>query len=53
VGNHRIVLGDFDDYAGKMYKLQLFYEQAIPKLGWEKYDVINLKYKDQIVCAKK
>jgi cell division protein FtsQ len=53
VGNHRIVLGDFSDFKVKMDNLQLFYEQAIPKTGWEKYDIINLKYGNQIVCTKK
>jgi cell division protein FtsQ len=52
-GNHRIILGDFDDFKVKMDHLQLFYEQAIPKIGWEKYQIINLKYKNQIVCTKK
>lgn len=53
VGNHRIVLGSFEDFEEKLDKLQLFYKQAIPKMGWEKYSVINLKYKNQIVCTKK
>ncbi|MDR1202846.1 MAG: cell division protein FtsQ [Tannerellaceae bacterium] len=53
VGGHRILLGTFDDYREKLDKLQLFYEQAIPKMGWEKYSMINLKFKDQIVCTKK
>lgn len=53
VGGHRIVLGDFEDFKEKMNKLQLFYEQAVPKLGWDKYRVINLRYKNQIVCTKK
>jgi len=53
VGNHRIILGDFEDFEEKMNNLRLFYEQAIPKIGWEKYEVINLKYKNQIVCTKK
>jgi len=53
VGNHRIMLGTFDDFNEKMDNLQLFYEQVIPKTGWEKYDIINLKYKNQIVCTKK
>ena len=35
------------------HHLQLFYEQAIPKVGWDKYEMINLKYKNQIVCTKK
>jgi cell division protein FtsQ len=53
VGDCRIILGDFEDFSGKMNNLQLFYEQAIPKIGWEKYSVINLKFKNQIVCTKK
>jgi cell division protein FtsQ len=53
VGEHRILLGTFDDFREKLYNLQLFYEQAIPKMGWEKYSIINLKFKDQIVCTKK
>jgi len=50
IGNHRIILGDFEDFEEKMNNLRLFYEQAIPKMGWEKYEIINLKYKKQIVC---
>jgi len=53
VGNHRILLGSLDDYKTKLEHLRLFYEQAIPKTGWEKYSVINLKYRNQIVCTKK
>lgn len=53
VGNHRIVLGTLDEFEEKLDNLQLFYKQAIPKIGWERYRIINLKYKDQIVCTKK
>lgn len=53
VGNHRIVLGTMDEFEEKLDKLQLFYKQVVPKMGWEKYSIINLKYKDQIVCTKK
>jgi cell division protein FtsQ len=53
VGEHRILLGTLADFREKLTNLQLFYEQAIPKVGWEKYSIINLKFKDQIVCTKK
>ena len=53
VGNHRIILGSFDGFREKLDNLRLFYEQAIPKVGWEKYSIINLKYKNQIVCTKR
>lgn len=52
VGNHRIILGALDDYEEKLKNLMLFYEQVIPKTGWEKYKIINLKYKNQLVCIK-
>ena len=53
VGNHRILLGTFDHFEEKLANLRLFYEQAIPKMGWEKYSIINLKYRNQIVCTKR
>lgn len=53
VGNHRIYLGTIDGFEEKLDNLRLFYKQAIPKMGWDKYSVINLKYKNQIVCTKK
>ncbi|MDR2472430.1 MAG: cell division protein FtsQ [Tannerella sp.] len=52
-GSHRILLGSLDDYADKLSRLQTFYEQVIPKMGWDKYSAINLKYNNQIVCTKK
>lgn len=53
VGNHRIVLGTLDNFEEKLDNLKLFYEKAIPKVGWEKYSRINLKFNNQIVCTKK
>lgn len=53
VGSHRILLGTLDTFEEKLAKLQLFYDQVIPKMGWERYKMINLKYKDQIVCTNK
>lgn len=52
IGNHRILLGTFDNYEEKLDHLLLFYKQVIPVMGWEKYKTINLKYKNQVVCVK-
>ena len=52
VGGHRIILGSLDNFENKLEHLRLFYEKVIPKMGWGKYSVINLKYKNQIVCTK-
>jgi cell division protein FtsQ len=37
----------------KLENLKLFYQKALPKVGWERYSSINLKYKNQIVCTIK
>jgi cell division protein FtsQ len=33
-------------------KLKLFYTKALPQKGWEKYQMISLKYENQIVASK-
>jgi cell division protein FtsQ len=53
IGDQTIILGSLENFEQKLQKLRLFYEQVIPKMGWEKYSVINLKYRNQIVCTKK
>ncbi|MCX6252238.1 MAG: hypothetical protein NTX61_15995 [Bacteroidetes bacterium] len=50
VGNHIIVFGNTDDVAGKFEKLLIFYKKGLNVTGWSKYQIINLKYKDQVVC---
>jgi cell division protein FtsQ len=52
VGNHVIILGDTKDLKEKFDKLFVFYKEALPKSGWNKYSTINLKYKNQVICTK-
>lgn len=52
VGNQRIILGDGKLLETKMNNLLAFYKQAMPKVGWNAYKTINLKYINQIVCEK-
>jgi len=52
VGLHVVQLGDLSNIETKFKKLKLFYEQALPAEGWNKYKTVNLKYKNQIVCTK-
>lgn len=53
VGHHRILLGDANGIERKFENLFHFYKKGLNALGWNKYDTINLKYKNQIVCTKK
>ena len=50
VGNHIIVFGNTDDISGKFQKLLIFYKKGLNVAGWNKYQIINLKYKDQVIC---
>jgi cell division protein FtsQ len=52
VGNHKIVFGGIDNLEGKFDKLMIFYKKGLKKTGWNEYSVINLKYKNQVVCTK-
>jgi cell division protein FtsQ len=52
VGSHKIILGSTDSLQTKFRNLLVFYKKAIPKVGWDTYKTINLKYTNQIVCEK-
>jgi len=53
VGNQRILFGDSRHCEGKFKKLKVFYTEGLAKAGWGKYDTINVKFKNQIVCSKR
>lgn len=53
VGNHEIHIGKMSDIETKFAHLNAFYEQSLSQSDWNQYSIINLKYKDQIVCKKK
>jgi cell division protein FtsQ len=51
-GDHLIHLGSFENFEGKLKNLRAFYDKVLPETGWDKYTVINLEFRDQIVCRK-
>lgn len=53
VGNHVILLGPLTDYDKKLRRLRIFYDKAIGIVGWNKYERISLKYRNQIICTKR
>ena len=53
VGNHIVRIGNVEDIEEKLTKLETFYKDVLPEVGWNKYSVINLEFKDQIVCVKR
>jgi cell division protein FtsQ len=56
VGNQKIIFGRADNrkqVEERFKKLLVFYRDAMPYAGWSKYESINLKYKNQVVCKKR
>jgi cell division protein FtsQ len=53
IGNQLIVFGDASAAEEKFNKLELFYKQVIIKTGWDKYSVINVQYKNQLVAKRR
>ncbi|RYY34121.1 MAG: cell division protein FtsQ [Sphingobacteriaceae bacterium] len=52
VGNQRILLGSADSLDVKFTNLAAFYKQALPKVGWDKYKAISVKYTNQVIGIK-
>ena len=51
-GRHRVLLGDTTSLDDKFARLMVFYQEGLNKTGWNNYSLINLKYRDQVVCTK-
>jgi cell division protein FtsQ len=45
-----IEFGDLVAYEDKLEKLDLFYNKILPYKGWNTYERVSLKFKNQIVC---
>lgn len=52
VGKHVVLIGNADDIDKKMKRVKIFYYEGLTKTGFNAYKVINVKFKDQIVCSK-
>ncbi len=53
IGNHIIRFGDVSDKEKKFKKLFSFYKNVSTRVGFDKYETINLKYDGQIVATKR
>jgi cell division protein FtsQ len=50
VGDERIEFGRPEDVDAKLKKLMIFYKEILPRMGWNKYERVNLEYEGQIVA---
>ncbi len=52
-GDHTVLVGDTSLLTDKFHRLMVFYRDGLNKTGWNNYNMINLKFKGQVVCTKK
>jgi cell division protein FtsQ len=53
LGTHKINLGKNEDIDDKFERLKIFLKEGLPYEGWNKYEVISLKYKGQVIGKKR
>ena len=53
IGDFIIDFGNASDLENKFMKLKVFYKKILPFEGWNKYNNVILKYKNQIIVNKK
>jgi cell division protein FtsQ len=49
LGNQLIQFGDITDYEEKFNKLLAFYKQVQTVVGWNKYSVLDIQFKNQVI----
>lgn len=52
MGTATIIIGDDKNIEQKLKQLEVFYFDVLQKVGWNYYKVINIMYKNQVVCLK-
>jgi cell division protein FtsQ len=50
VGDEKIEFGRPEKLETKFKKLRIYYKEILPRVGWNKYNRVNLEYEGQIVA---
>ncbi len=53
VGAQIILFGGADRMETKFFKLETLYREGFSHTGWNNYEIINLKYNNQVICTKR
>lgn len=52
VGNHLVRLGNGEQIDRKFHRLRVFYTQVLSKTGLDRYKLIDVQYKGQVVVSR-
>ena len=53
VGDHIVYLGAPVNIPEKLDRLDKFYRYGLKEAGWNKYEMINVEFSNQIICKKR
>jgi cell division protein FtsQ len=53
VGDQIIEMGSLKDFPEKLRNMRAFYEQVLVQNNWNKYKMISVKYKNQVIAKKR
>lgn len=53
VGCQRVLIGDGSALEQRFAKLRIFYGKGMPQADWRRYERLDLRFADQIVCTKR
>lgn len=51
MGDHRILFGDISNMHEKFSNLFTFYKNVLNNIGWDKYEVLDVRFKGQVVAS--
>jgi len=51
LGNHIIMLGDTSRLKEKLNNVFLFYKNILNNIGWAKYEILDVRFKGQLVAS--
>jgi cell division protein FtsQ len=51
IGDHRILLGDATRTREKLNNLFAFYKNVLNRIGWDKYQVLDIRFGGQVVAS--
>lgn len=51
LGDQQIIIGDTSDLDAKFDNLFTFYNEVLNKIGWDRYEVLDLSFKGQLVAS--
>lgn len=53
IGNYIIKIGEPVDLGDQFTKLDYLYREGFSRCGWDNYKIVDLRFRNQVVCTKK